>query len=43
VAPWLDDAKARDAQRARLARVRERLGGPGAARRAAEWLWTMAA
>jgi lipid-A-disaccharide synthase len=43
VAPWLDDARAREAQRARLARVRERLGGPGAARRAAEWLWTMAA
>ena len=43
VAPWLDRPEAREAQRARLARVRERLGGPGAARRTAEWLWTMAA
>jgi lipid-A-disaccharide synthase len=43
LAPWLDDARAREAQRSRLAAVRARLGGPGAARRAAEWLWEMPA
>jgi lipid-A-disaccharide synthase len=41
LAPWLDDPAARERQRARLAAVRARLGGPGAARRAAEWLWEM--
>jgi lipid-A-disaccharide synthase len=43
LAPWLDDPGARERQCARLAAVRERLGGPGAARRAAEWLWEMVA
>jgi lipid-A-disaccharide synthase len=43
LAPWLDDPVARDDQRARLAVVRARLGGPGAAGRAAEWLWEMVA
>jgi lipid-A-disaccharide synthase len=38
LAPWLDDpARAAEARR-RLARVKARLGGPGAAARAAEWL-----
>ncbi len=43
LAPWLDDPAARDLQRARLGAVRARLGGPGAALRAAEWLWEMVA
>jgi lipid-A-disaccharide synthase len=43
LAPWLDDPACRDQQRARLAVVRERLGGPGASVRAAEWLWELAA
>lgn len=43
LAPWLDDPEARERQRGRLAVVRARLGGPGAARRAAEWLWEMVA
>lgn len=43
LAPWLDDPGARGRQCARLAAVRARLGGPGAARRAAEWLWEMVA
>lgn len=43
LAPWLDDPAANAAQRLRLARVRERLGGPGASARAAEWLWSLAA
>ncbi len=38
LAPWLDDLAARAAARAKVARVRARLGGPGAAARAAEWL-----
>jgi lipid-A-disaccharide synthase len=41
LAPWLDDPALHSAQRARLARVRERLGGPGASIRAAEWLAEM--
>jgi len=43
LAPWLDDPDARERQRVRLTMVRARLGGPGAARRAAEWLWEMVA
>jgi lipid-A-disaccharide synthase len=43
LAPWLDDPAARERQSARLAAVRARLGGPGASRRAAEWLWELAA
>jgi lipid-A-disaccharide synthase len=43
LAPWLDDPAARERQRVGLASVRERLGGPGASRRAAEWLWELAA
>jgi lipid-A-disaccharide synthase len=43
LAPWLGDAAARARASAALAVVRERLGGPGAARRAAEWLWEMIA
>lgn len=43
LAPWLDDPAANAAQRLRLARVRESLGGPGASARAAEWLWSLAA
>jgi lipid-A-disaccharide synthase len=42
LAPWLDEPRERAAASARLARVRERLGGPGASRRAAEWLWELA-
>ena len=38
---WLDDPVAAAAQRARLALVRARLGGPGAARRAAELAWDL--
>ncbi len=41
LAPWLDDPAANTAARSRLARVRERLGGPGAAERAAAWLREM--
>jgi len=43
LAPWLDDPRERALQRTRLGAVRARLGGPGAARRAAEWLWEMVA
>lgn len=43
LAPWLDDPACREQQRARLAVVRERLGGPGASARAAGWLWELAA
>jgi len=43
LAPWLDDPARRDAQRRKLAKVRETLGGPGASARAAEWLWEMVA
>ncbi len=43
LAPWLDDTALRRRQRERLAVVRERLGGPGASARAAEWLWELAA
>ncbi|HEY6867562.1 MAG TPA: lipid-A-disaccharide synthase [Candidatus Eisenbacteria bacterium] len=39
----LCDPEALAQRRRRLARVRERLGEPGAARRAAEWLWAMMA
>jgi lipid-A-disaccharide synthase len=41
LAPWLDDPAARAAARTKLATVRERLGGPGASRRAAELLWAL--
>jgi lipid-A-disaccharide synthase len=43
LAPWLDDAIARAAARGSLAVVRERLGTPGASRRAAELLRRMVA
>ena len=43
LAPWIDSDAEHAAARARLARVRERLGEPGASRRAAEWLWTLGA
>ena len=43
LAPWLDDAGTRAGARGRLAEVRAHLGGPGASRRAAEWLWEMVA
>jgi len=43
LAPCLDDPRERAARSAALAVVRERLGGPGASRRAAELLWTLAA
>jgi lipid-A-disaccharide synthase len=43
LAPWLDDPAARAERRRGLAVVRERLGGPGASRRAAELLWALAA
>ncbi len=43
LAPWLDDPAARAARRQALAVVRERLGGPGASRRAADLLWALAA
>ena len=39
----LCDPEALAERRRRLARVRERLGEPGAARRTAEWLWAMMA
>lgn len=42
LAPWLDDPRARASVSTRLAKVRERLGGPGASQRAAEWLWELA-
>ena len=38
---WLDDPAARAAARERLARVRERLGGPGAAVQAAARAWEL--
>lgn len=41
IAPWLDDPAANAASRRGLAVVRERLGGPGASRRAAELLWSL--
>jgi lipid-A-disaccharide synthase len=43
LAPWLDDPGVRQRASAGLARVRERLGGPGASRRTAELLWSLAA
>ena len=43
LAPWLDDPAERARRREGLALVRERLGGPGASRRAAELLWALAA
>jgi lipid-A-disaccharide synthase len=43
LAPWLDRPEAAARARERLAVVRERLGTPGASRRAAEWLWEMVA
>jgi lipid-A-disaccharide synthase len=43
LAPWLDDPAANAASRRGLAVVRERLGGPGASRRTAELLWSLAA
>ncbi len=43
LAAWLDDPAANAAQRRRLAVVRERLGGPGAAGRTATLLWSLAA
>jgi lipid-A-disaccharide synthase len=43
LAPWLDQPQAAALARQRLAVVRERLGSPGASRRAAEWLWEMVA
>jgi lipid-A-disaccharide synthase len=43
LAPWLDDPAAHADRRRMLAGVRERLGGPGAARRTAELLWALAA
>jgi lipid-A-disaccharide synthase len=43
LAPWLDDPAERRRQSERLAVVRERLGAPGAAGRAAEWLQEMMA
>jgi lipid-A-disaccharide synthase len=43
LAPWLDDPLENAARRRMLAVVRERLGGPGASRRAAELLWALAA
>jgi lipid-A-disaccharide synthase len=36
---WLDDAAELARRRAALRVVRERLGGPGASRRAAAWVW----
>ena len=41
LAPWLDDPARRAAQKETLARVRAKLGGPGASDRAAEWLREM--
>jgi lipid-A-disaccharide synthase len=42
LAAWLDDPAARARQSAGLAEVRARLGAPGAATRAAAWLWELA-
>lgn len=42
LAPCLDDPRERASRAAALAVVRERLGGPGASRRAAELLWALA-
>lgn len=42
LAPWLDDPAARAAASRRLHVVRERLGAPGAAERAARLLWELA-
>lgn len=42
LAPWLDDPAARAACQAELRTLRERLGGPGAAARAAARLWELA-
>jgi lipid-A-disaccharide synthase len=42
LAPWLDDLGERERRRAALAVVRERLGAPGASRRAASLLWSLA-
>lgn len=43
LAPWIADPARRAAQSRGLAVVRARLGGPGAAARAAAWLWEMVA
>lgn len=43
LAPWLDDPEVNAAQRRGLEIVRERLGGAGAAARAAALLWSLAA
>jgi lipid-A-disaccharide synthase len=43
LAPWLEDPSRRQVAAGRLARVRERLGGPGASAAAAGWLWELAA
>jgi len=43
LARWLDDPEARDAQRAKLKLVRDRLGGPGASRNAAARAWELLA
>lgn len=43
LAPWLDDPGRRAQAAARLRQVRERLGAPGASRRAAERLWAVSA
>ncbi len=43
LAPCLDDPRERASRSAALAVVRQRLGGPGASRRAADLLWTLAA
>jgi lipid-A-disaccharide synthase len=42
LAPWLEDPSRRQAAAGLLARVRERLGGPGASAAAAAWLWELA-
>ena len=42
LAPWLDDPAECRRRRQGLAVVRERLGGPGASRRTAELLWSLA-
>lgn len=43
LAPWLDDPSRNASQRAVLREVDQRLGPPGASRRAAELLWALAA